>query len=223
MAGVVEHTYRYPFGSRLLESADPQLQLATSQSGGVFPHFFQGRVLQPRITALLLSSIARVVSTRYYIPPNVLRSLTQRDPVVTAGAGMLRFEGFSICCSTFVRVDISPGAYDGELVGQGTTNVDFNPAMRGALARIRDEDRVTLSVGPDEFAVRRGFEQIVERKVELPLRWLKGFVEVQAYQSAMELRHTINKIETIRFLRSLPRSSNQRASFYIGQSEKGSG
>jgi hypothetical protein len=221
MAELVEHTYRYPFSSRFIESADSSLQLATSLSGDTFPQFFRGRVLQPRTTALLLNSVARVVSTRYYTPPNVVRTLSQRDPVVTAGAGLLRFEGFSICCSTFARVDLSPDAYDGQLVGHGTTNVDFNPPMRAALARVRDADRFTMMVGPDKFAVRRGFEQIVERKVELPLRWLKGFVEVQAYQSEMELRYTIDKVETLRFLRSLPRSPNHTASFYVVPIGKG--
>src|SRR5262249_29270532 len=152
-----------------------------------FPYFFEGRVLQPRTTAQLLTTLARVVSTRYYMPPNmVARILLERDPVVTAGAGMLRFEGFSACCSTYVRVDLTPDAYSGSVVGNGTTNVDFNPAMRASLARVRDVDRLGISVGPDEVAVRRGFENVVERKVALPLRWLKGFVEVQAYQSEMQ-------------------------------------
>ena len=34
----------------------------------------------------------------------------------------------------------------------GTTNVDFNPAMRAVLAKIDDRMAVRLSVGPNEFA-----------------------------------------------------------------------
>jgi hypothetical protein len=52
----------------------------------------------------------------------------------------------------------------------------------------------------------RGAEQCVERKVALPLRWLKGFVEVQAYQARMDPRAEVGKVEAVRFLRSLPRS-----------------
>jgi hypothetical protein len=50
--------------------------------------------------------------------------------------------------------------------------------------------------------------------VPLPVRWLKGFVEVQAYQSRMEKRVEIGKVETIRFLRSLPRGPTNRAVFW---------
>ena len=45
---------------------------------------------------------------------------------------------------------------------------------------------------------------LVERKVKLPLRWLKGFVEVQSYQRRMELRATLPVVAAVRFLRSLP-------------------
>jgi hypothetical protein len=93
--------------------------------------------------------------------------------------------------------------------------------MRAALASVRDEDRLALSVGPDEVKLKRGFSNVVERKVKLPIRWLKGFVEVQAYQSKMELRFTVGKAETIRFLRSLPTNADYRSSFWVIPSGNG--
>ena len=219
----IEHTYLYPFASQLIEaSGQSTLQLATSQAGESYPYFFEGRVVQPRTAAQLLTTLARVVSTRYYMPTNMLeRIITERDPVVTSGGGMLRFEGFSVCCSTYTRVDFSPEAYTGDLVGVGTTNVDFNPPMRSALARVRDHDMLNVSVGPDEVAVKRGFERVVERKVDLPLRWLKGFVEVQSYQSSMEPRFCVAKAEAIRFLRSLPRTVGPKSAFFVVSAGKG--
>ncbi|HEY9715285.1 MAG TPA: SWIM zinc finger family protein, partial [Chroococcales cyanobacterium] len=219
------HLYRYPFHSRL-DGADgaPQLRLATSQDAEstVYPHFFDGKLLRPHLTAQLLNGLARVVSTRYYIPPNMLnRMIAERDPVVTSGGGMLRFEGFSACCSSYVRVDLTPDSYSGKIVGQGTTNVDFNQPMRASLVSVRDDDRLALKVGADEVSLKRGFEEVIERKVDLPLRWLKGFVEIQSYQSAMELRFDIPKIEAVRFLRSLPRSATAKSTFYVVPSGKG--
>src|SRR5207247_4148922 len=64
-------------------------------------------------------------------------------------------------------------------------------------------------------------EQIVERKVKLPMRWLKGFVEVQAYQSRMQQRTHLGKVETLRFLRSLPRSTMARTVYWIVPAGKG--
>jgi hypothetical protein len=101
------------------------------------------------------------------------------------------------------------------MVGQGSTNVDFNTDFRTALAQIRDGERVGLAVGADEVTLLRGAGQIVERKVKLPLRWLKGFVEVQAYQSRMECRAELGRIETLRFLHSLPRSTRAGTTCWI--------
>lgn len=55
----------------------------------------------------------------------------------------------------------------------------------------------------------------MERKVPLPLRWLKGFAEVPAYQARMVQRVALNRIETLRFLRSLPRTVTARSVFWV--------
>jgi hypothetical protein len=231
----VVYSYEYPSASSLVtQPGSAILQLATSKlpqpdgaaSAGneaqVYPYFFEGKLLQPRTTALLLFLLSKVVSTRFYIPPAMFKRLIlERDPVITSGGDLLRFEGFSACCSTYSRVDLTPEAYSGTICGVGTTNVDFNSPMRAALASVRDEDRLALSVGPDEVKLKRGFSNVVERKVKLPIRWLKGFVEVQAYQSKMELRFTVGKAETIRFLRSLPTNADYRSSFWVIPSGNG--
>ncbi len=215
-AAAFEHAYRYAFSSRLAEKSRAHLlQLATSGGAAEFPYFFQGQLKHPRLSAQLLRVLAKVVSARFHVPPAMLkRILDTRDPVVTSGGGLLRFEGFSACCSAFARVDLSPEAYDGVVAAQGTTNVDFNADMRAALAQIRDGECVGLAVGTDEVALLRGAEQVIERKVKLPVRWLKGFVEVQAYQSRMERRAQLGKIETLRFLRSLPRSTMAKTTYW---------
>ena len=225
MSGVtsLEYVYRYPFSS-LVSGSDNglKIQLATSQTGNRYPYFFNGRVLQPRALALALSTLSRIVGARYYVPPAMLkRIIAERDPVVTSGGGMLRFEGFSACCSAYARVDLTADGYEGTVISHGTTNVDFNAPMRAVLARIRDNDRLEIAVGADELMLRTGFEGAIERKAQLPLRWLKGFVEAQAYQSAMELRFRVDRAESIRFLRSLPRSAENRSLFWVVASGKG--
>jgi len=174
-AAAIEHAYRYAFASELVEKdKGERLRFATSGGRSEFPYFFQGQLKHPRLTAQLLRTLAKVVTARFHIPAAMLRKmLDTRDPVVTSGGGLIRFEGFSACCSTYARIDLSPDGYDGVVVDQGTTNVDFNAGMRAALAQIRDDERVGLAVGTDEVALLRGAEQSVERKVKLPLRWLK--------------------------------------------------
>ena len=212
----IEHTYRYAFPSHLEEKRKrEQLQIATSGGVADFPYFFQGQLKHPRVTAQLLRVLSKVVGSRFHIPPAMLQKIIRlADPVVTSGGGLLRFEGFSACCSAYARVDLNPDAYEGVVAGQGTTNVDFNADMRAALAQVRDGESVGLAVGKEDVTLLRGAEQVIERKVPLPVRWLKGFVEVQAYQSRMEKRAEIGKIETLRFLRSLPRSTTSRSVFW---------
>src|SRR5262249_53883907 len=158
-------------------------------------------------TADLLRGLVQIVQSRFHIPPALLtRILALADPVVTSSEDVLRFEAFSACCSTYARVDLLAEALDGQRQGRGTTNVDFNAAMRAALAQIRDGDRVELAVGADAVELTRETERVVERKVALPLRWLKGFVEVQAYQARMIPRLEVAGTEAWRFLRALPRN-----------------
>ena len=99
----IEHIYKYAFASRLDQRrGNSPLQLATSGGVAESPYSFQGQVKHPRVTAQLLRVLSRVVAARFHIPPAMMRRiLASRDPVVTSGGGMLRFEGFSGCCSTF--------------------------------------------------------------------------------------------------------------------------
>jgi hypothetical protein len=132
------------------------------------------------------------------------------DPVVTSGGGMLRFEGFSSCCGVYARVDLAPEAFNTELRGKGTTNVDFNNPMRTALKRMRDRDDAALQVGGRGVALARGEETVIERKVKLPVRWIKGFCEVQAYQPRLVPQFELDRREAREFFRSLPPSSGSR-------------
>jgi hypothetical protein len=213
MAGPpLAYDYRYQYPS-VLESgaggAGVNLRLATCSAGSErHPHFFEGRLVRPGRAAELLRSLVEVVQSRFHIPPSVLaRTLALADPIVTGNGELLRFEGFSACCSTYGRVDLLPEAIEGTWHGRGTTNVDFNAPMRAALARVRDGDQVGLAVGSDLVSLSRGNDSVVERKVKLPVRWLKGLVEVQAYQARMVRKLEVAGFEAARFLRSLPKGA----------------
>lgn len=216
------HAFRYLEPSTFREGTAPRLVLATSAPGDRHPHFFEGRMRRPQLVAQLLSAVHLIVGSRFFTPANtVARAVQLADPIVTAGGGWLRFEGFSSCASTYVRADLLPQAYDGDLVGKGTTNVDFQAAMRAALARVRDDAGLALSVGRDEVALRSGATQVVERRVELPQRWLRALVEVQACQAAMRPRFTLTGLEALRLMRTLPRASTARTPLWLAPGAAG--
>lgn len=217
----VDYAYRYLHPSRL---EPPQtLRLATFSGGEAEnPYFFHGRLVRPKRTADLLRGLMRVVQARHHVPAAMLeRILALADPVATCSDERLRFEGFSACCGVYARIDLLPAAARGETFGRGTTNVDFNQPMLSALATVRETDPVSLAVGADEVTLATGRETVVEKKVKLPLRWLKGFVEVQAVQGRMRLVHEIPGVEAHRFLRSLPRMKTNRRETWITPAGRG--
>ncbi|WP_433372725.1 SWIM zinc finger family protein [Streptosporangium sp. CA-115845] len=195
--------YSYAAPSSLVDG-----RLGLSTSGGralsgpaLAPRFFSGVVTQAAPAAAALLGIADVALTRYHQP----RPGWTRDPVVTCGGDRLRFESFSACGGVYARLDVLDGALDGEVFDRGTTNVDVNGPLREALARVGPRDPLHLGVGADELTVTTLDGAVVEKKVPLPERWLRGFAEVQVIAAGMDLRAEPTGMSAVRFLRSLPK------------------
>lgn len=195
-----------------LESAPDGQLLGLETSGGLtprgaqaHPQFFTGFLTSPRTAAQGLLAVADVAAARYYQP--MLRA--SLDPVVTGNGDRLRFESFSGCCGVYARLDVLRAGLDGADTGHGTTNVDVNNPLREALSRLAGDDPLHLRVGPDEMAVTTLDGPVVEKKVPLPDRWLRGFAEAQVASAAFDLRAELSAAEAVRFLRSLPRPSGR--------------
>ncbi|WP_326812227.1 SWIM zinc finger domain-containing protein [Streptomyces scopuliridis] len=193
-----------------LESARGGRLLGLETSGGLtptgaeaHPRFFSGFLSSPRAAARGLLAVADVAGARYYrqVPRASL------DPVVTGNGDRLRFESFSGCCGVYARLDVGRDGLDGAETGHGTTNVDVNNPLREALSRMTGDDPLHLRVGPDELAVTTLDGAVVEKKVPLPDRWLRGFAEAQVVSAGFDLRAELTAAEAVRFLRSLPRGS----------------
>ena len=202
----IEQVVSYQQHSTIAEqSGQPNLQLCAAHAGDTQPVFFEGVLNHPLQTARCLRGISILVGSRYYTPPAMLaRILRESDPVVTVSRQMLRFEGFSACCSTYGRLDVLAGGFEATKMTPGTTNVDFQAELRGTLATIRSDSKMALTVGASGLALTHNNAKVIEKKVKLPLRWLKGFSEVQATQTDMTLAFQISRNEAIRFFRQLP-------------------
>jgi SWIM zinc finger len=218
----LDYTYRYAHPSQMTQTG-PELGLHLATFGGAgteaaeHPFFFDGRMRQPHVVANMLLTLAKVVSTRFWMPLNP----ALLDPVVTSSEELLRFEGFSSCCGVYARADLEAPTFDADIQGRGTTNVDFNSAMRGALAHIRQSDTVRLGVGAEGVHLTRSDQAVVEKKVKLPVRWIKGFTEVQAYLPSLKPRFTISAAEAVRFVRGLPRGGNPKQASWVTELGRG--
>jgi hypothetical protein len=109
----------------------------------------------------------------------------------------------------YARLDVSPAGFDGDVVEHGTTNVDVNAPLREALARVGGLDPLHLSVGPDDLTVSTLDGPVVEKKVPLPARWLRGFAEVHVLAAEMALRADVPATEAAAFLRRLPAAGDR--------------
>lgn len=171
--------------------------------------FFWGRLRNSWLAARGLTTLAKVVASRF-----VPQSAALRDPIVTAGAGQLRFEAFSSCNGVYARLDLGPEALDGEFLSSGTTNVDFNEPMVNALARISRTEPVLLSVGQQEVVLERAAGKVVERKVALPERWIKGLTSVQAYLALMEEKLRLTRVQAVQLVQSIP-AGTAKTDYYL--------
>lgn len=215
--GSIEQLLSYKQQSTITGSEDQRiLNLCASQPINDNTVFFNGQLKSPVETARCLRAISILVGSRFFTPPAMLaRILRESDPVVTVSRKMIRFEGFSACCSTYGRLDILPDGFEASKIAPGTTNIDFNTDMRGVLAKVRSGNAMSMSVRSDEFELTHADTKIIEKKVKLPLRWIKGFSEVQSSQNAMTVVFEISRNEAIRFFRMLPKGSTRHPAWIV--------
>ncbi|SNY67704.1 hypothetical protein [Paractinoplanes atraurantiacus] len=194
MANAAAYSY---LGSSVL--APSGLALQTSGGPAEHPRFFAGFLTDPGAASAGLLAVAEVARTRYFRP----LSPASLDPVVTAGSDRLRFESFSGCCGVYARLDVLPTGIDGEIVAHGTTNVDVNVPLQRALSRVGRADPMHLAVGPDDLTVTTFDGPVVERKVPLPSRWLRGFAEAQVLTARFDPRAELGAVEARALLNRL--------------------
>lgn len=211
-----EHSYAYAQPSEVTFGPD-RTGLLLATSGGVTssgsttnPVFFDGFLGHSEQAATALLAVAKVARTRFYVPPGMVAAMIRAaDPVVTSNIDRLRFESFSACCGVYARYDVLPGGMDGRVLASGTTNVDFNPPMRDALARVAGSEPLHLEVGRD-VSVRTLDAAVTEKKVPLPERWLKGFAEVQLVAAHATPVFDVPALEARRFLGLLSSTSGRK-------------
>ena len=166
------------------------------------PCFFWGKLTDSYSVARCLITLSNVVQSSFSLSPFERAKL--KDPIVTSGNEKVRFEGFSHCAGVYARVDILPGGHDGEFLQSGTTNVDFNQPMISALSQVHRGDPVILSLGKKDVTIQTSSEKIVERKVPLPTKWIKGLASVQIFLSEVESSFSFNRMQALQLFQSLP-------------------
>lgn len=107
------------------------------------------------------------------------------DPVITVHQDQVSFEAFSIDESTYGCLSIDMDEFEMlQPPKLGTTNIDFSAKLEREMERFRTYSDVTLSVNPGGFQVDSGvMPEYLEKKIDLPETWIKGFNQVSAAAS----------------------------------------
>ncbi len=103
------------------------------------------------------------------------------DPVVSVHPDCVVFEVFSIDESSYGRVTVPMSKLTtfGETVF-GTTNVDYSRALADEIRRVRSYRPAFLSVNAGGVSVATGAGERLEKKIDLPPSWVRGFLQVQS-------------------------------------------
>ncbi|TRX58849.1 SWIM zinc finger family protein [Fulvivirga sp. M361] len=219
MREVITNTLKFHGTSHLSEIEGHKqlsLQLPVQEEPGKSPFLFRGTITNPFIFGKTLRTLSRVVASRYFIPANALQNISAlSDPIISVGNDKIRFEGFSTCCGIYAKVDIDQSETTGIKISNGTTNVDFNSEMLNQLSTLRQSDELILEVGEESISVKKNEKDIIEKKVPLPKRWLKGLANTQAFLAQTDLRLELNKVQAVQLIRSIPKNLNNKTPFYL--------
>lgn len=103
------------------------------------------------------------------------------DPVISVHPDCLVFEAFSRDESTYGRVTVPLSDLDLHApVQYGTTNIDFSPDLAREIERVRSYRPTTLQVTPQAVGMATTTGSVIEKKIDLPDGWLRGFLQVQS-------------------------------------------
>ncbi len=184
------------------------------------PDFFEGILAYPDVAAAALLTIADVAARRY-ADLGQSAMLANLDPVVTSGGDRLRFESFSACNGVYARFDLLPEGIDTGRLNPGTTNVDFNQPLRFALANVGRAELLHLGVGADGLRVDTLDEHHLERPVQLPDRWIRGFAETPLLLQGVTPRATVQGPRITKLLVDLPVGEGPGPTVYLRPTPRG--
>jgi len=175
--------------------------------------FFEGVLMHPFLVSRCLITLSNIVQSRFTLTPSQI--LMMKDPIVTSGGEKIRFEGFSSCAGIYGRVDLIEKESKSNFLQNGTTNVDFNQKMISALGAIQTTDTLLLSVGKKAISIDTKKEKVVEKKVSLPNKWIKGLTTVQHYFSLSSHYLTLNRLQTLQLFKSIPKGTVKNKYYLI--------
>ena len=140
------------------------------------------------------------------------------DPVITVHPDMVSFEAFSLDESIYGCLSVQMDEFEMAQPPQlGTTNIDFSAKLAMEMKRFRTYTDVELSVNPQGLTVDTGGQspEYVEKKIDLPETWVKGFCQVSSAANLKGLSITINPVDMYDICAFMRRNKEKKSPRYM--------
>ncbi len=134
------------------------------------------------------------------------------DPVISVHPDAVIFEAFSLDESSYGRVTVPSHLLETfDEVAYGTTNIDFSQALADEIYRVRSYRPAWLKVAYEKVELSTSAGSNVEKKIDLPESWIRGFLQVQSAATLEGTQLTLNAQTLSNILAELERKK-ERAS-----------
>lgn len=132
------------------------------------------------------------------------------DPVISVFPDQVSFEVFSKDEGSYAMLSFDHRCFavEGE-VQCGTTNIDYSGALAQGIEQIRSKRQTQFSIGQEatrfktETAAALPDTEVLEKSINVPARWLRGFLQVQSSAHLPATRITLKPIDLYNALHHL--------------------
>ena len=134
------------------------------------------------------------------------------DPIVTVHPDRLVLEVFSKDEGAYAQLGVDWSAFEvkGDL-RYGTTNIDYSKGLFDGVQRMRSYRPTQISVGQDAVSVHtEGKAPVIEKTIQVPDAWLRGFLQVQSAATLPTTVVTIGAIDLYNVLRQLRLNADRK-------------
>jgi hypothetical protein len=137
---------------------------------------------------------------------------TVLDPIVSVHPDELLFEVFSKDEGSYAKLGIDWAAFELEGKPQlGTTNIDYTQALFDGVQKMRSYRETRFTIGSEAVEVQtEGASPVLEKKVNVPDSWLRGFLQVQSAATLPRTRLSLAPMDLYNMLRHLRLHADQK-------------
>lgn len=170
---------------RYLEELPAHLQHIEAEKALLFQEREKLKIQQKKLKEEIQPIQSKITKSRYKYYEWLYRHDRDKwmvlDPVISVHPDAVIFEAFSLDESSYGRVSVPSNLL--EIFGQvdyGTTNIDFSQALADEIYRVRSYRPAWLKVSFEQVELSTSAGANVEKKIDLPESWVRGFLQVQS-------------------------------------------